>query len=163
MTNRTFHIARLSLPISVAVCAVLAGTSASSYAADAASSMMHQSAPASGKSYGETAKERIMHLHDELKITADQEVRWQSVAQVMLDNASAINDAVKGRAKLIHGMTAVDDLRTYEAVVDAHANGIRKLAAAFKPLYDSMPVAQQKNADAVFGHRTDAAKLKARG
>jgi hypothetical protein len=117
----------------------------------------------SGKFAGDTVKGRIKHLHDELKITADQEAQWETVAQVMLDNATALDDAVKGRAQLPRGMTAIDDLRSYEAIVDAHANGIKKLETAFKPLYDVMPFAQQKNADAVFGQRTAAAKLKARG
>ena len=57
------------------------------------------------------------------------------------------------------GMTAIDDLQSYEAIVDAHAQGIKKLAIAFKPLYASMPEAQQKNADLVFSHRTEP-KLK---
>jgi hypothetical protein len=103
---------------------------------------------------------RIKHLHDLLKITSAQDAQWQDVAQVMLDNASAIDSAIKDRVRMTKGMTAIDDLKSYEAIVDAHAQGIKKLAIAFKPLYTSMPEAQQKNADAVFGHRTEPSKLK---
>ena len=106
---------------------------------------------------------RIKHLHDQLKITADQEAQWKDVAQVMLDNASAIDSAVKDRVRMATGMTAIDDLKSYGAIVDAHADGIKKLAVVFAPLYSAMPEGQQKNADAVFGHRTEPAKLRTHG
>ncbi len=109
---------------------------------------------------GKTPEARVKHLHDELKIATDQEAQWKSVAQVMLANASAIASAVKDREHMSKGMTAIDDLKSYEAIVDAHAEGIRKLATAFAPLYASMPEGQQKNADAVFGHRTRPSKLR---
>jgi hypothetical protein len=44
--------------------------------------------------------------------------------------------------------------------VEAHAEGIKKLVIAFKPLYEAMPEAQQKHADAVFAHRTEPSRLK---
>jgi periplasmic protein CpxP/Spy len=101
--------------------------------------------------------------HDQLNITSDQEARWNDVARVMLANASAIDGAVKDRMRMSNGMTAINDLKSYERIVDAHADGIKKLAIAFAPLYASMPESQQKNADAVFGHRTQPSKLKTHG
>jgi hypothetical protein len=109
---------------------------------------------------GESPEGRIKHLHDQLKITPDQETEWTHVAQVMLDNASAIDGAVKNRTGMANGMTAIDDLRSYQTIVEAHAEGIKKLAIAFKPLYEAMPEAQQKHADAVFAHRTEPSRLK---
>jgi hypothetical protein len=47
-------------------------------------------------------------------------------------------------------MTAVDNLKTYEAIADAHAEGLQKLVPAFETLYASMSEAQKKNADEVF-------------
>ncbi len=108
----------------------------------------------------ETPESRVRHLHDQLKITPAQEAQWHGVAQVMLDNAKALNAAVRNRTAMTKGMTALDDLQSYEAIVDAHADGLKKLAVAFKPLYDAMPAAQQKNADAVFGRHTGPATVK---
>jgi periplasmic protein CpxP/Spy len=157
MTNRPDNKIRVTLLFSLAICAIVAGLSTSASAADPA--------PPAATAHpvpmrGETPEIRIKHLHDQLKITSAQELQWRDVAQVMLDNASAIDSAVKDRVRMTKGMTAIDDLRSYEAIVNAHAEGIKKLAMAFKPLYESMPEAQQKNADAVFGHRTEPSTLK---
>jgi periplasmic protein CpxP/Spy len=111
----------------------------------------------------EGPKERIKHLHDLLKITANQEALWSGVAQVMLANAAAIDSAIKDRARNAKDMNAVDDLNSYQSIAAAHAVGLKKLATAFAPLYSAMPEAQQRNADVVFGHRTNPSKLKSRG
>ena len=155
MTNRASNKIRLTLLASFVVCATVAGGSTGASAADSApSSAMAHAMPMAGP------ETRIKHLHDLLKITSAQDAQWHDVAQVMLDNASAVASAIKDRVRMAKGMTAIDDLQSYEAIVDAHAQGIKKLAIAFKPLYESMPEAQQKNADAVFGHRTEPSKLK---
>ena len=154
MTNRASNKIRLALLTSFAICAVVAGAPTGASAADSApSSAMTNTMPIDG------AETRIKHLHDLLKITAAQDSQWHDVAQVMVDNTSAIDSAIKDRVRMAKGMTAIDDLQSYEAIVDAHAQGIKKLAIAFKPLYASMPEAQQKNADLVFSHRTEP-KLK---
>jgi protein CpxP len=155
MTNRASNKIRLTLLASFAICAAVAGTSTAASAADIApSSKAAHSVRMSGP------ETRIKRLHDLLKITPAQDAQWHDVAQVMLDNASSIDSAVKDRVRMTKGMTAIDDLQSYEAIVDAHAQGIKNLAIAFKPLYASMPEAQQKNADAVFGHRTEPSNLK---
>jgi periplasmic protein CpxP/Spy len=150
---------RLALVVPFTLCAAFSGVSVRAMAAEttptAPSETMSTKMPE-----GKTPEARVKHLHDQLKITADQEAQWNNVAQVMLANASAITSAVKDREHMSKGMTAIDDLKSYEAIVDAHAEGIRKLATAFAPLYSSMPEDQQKNADAVFGHRTQPSRLK---
>jgi periplasmic protein CpxP/Spy len=117
-------------------------------------------APAGAARMAESSETRIKHLHDQLKITAEEESKWNTVAQVMLNNASTIKDAVQDRFRMSKTMTAISDLKSYEAIVDAHADGIKKLATAFAPLYAAMPDAQQKHADAVFGRRTEPSQLK---
>jgi hypothetical protein len=47
-------------------------------------------------------------------------------------------------------MTAVDDLKSYAEITDAHADGIKKFTPVFATLYAGMPDAQKKNADGVF-------------
>jgi periplasmic protein CpxP/Spy len=161
MFNDNFKANRLALVTSAAI--VLAGTGsfASAWAADtAAAPAMSQKASPTKAAPSESPENRVTHLHDQLGITADQEVQWTSVASVMLDNASAVDVAIKERVRMTKGMTAIDDLKSYEAIVEAHADGIKKLAVAFKPLYDAMPVEQQKHADAVFARRTGPAKVK---
>jgi hypothetical protein len=163
MTNSNSTKTRLALAASISICAVIAGLSAPASAADTAapSAMAQPNASVKSKMIrSESPEGRIRHLHDQLKITPDQESEWNPVAQVMLDNASAIDGAVKNRTGMAQGMTAIDDLRSYQAIVEAHAEGIKKLAIAFKPLYEAMPEAQQKHADAVFAHRTEPSRLK---
>lgn len=98
----------------------------------------------------ERVEARIKALHANLKITSAQETQWANVAQVMRDNAKAIEAISDQRTKNIKTMSAVDDLRSYEALAEAHADGLKKLVAAFQPLYDTMSADQKKNADAVF-------------
>ncbi len=106
--------------------------------------------------------ERIKHLHDMLKITPAQEAQWTGVAQVMQDNAIALDSAIKDRETKGKDMSAVDDILSFQAVTETHAAGLKKFADAFSPLYAAMSPEQQKNADAVFRHRTEAAATHAR-
>ncbi|MHB8623510.1 MAG: Spy/CpxP family protein refolding chaperone [Sulfuricaulis sp.] len=94
--------------------------------------------------------QRIKSLHDRLKITAPEELQWTAVAQAMRDSAQIVGDLVHERREKAGTMNAVDDLRSYQAIAEAHATGVAKLASAFKELYAVMPPDQQKNADAVF-------------
>ena len=106
---------------------------------------------------------RIKALHDQLKITQAQEPQWTAVAQVMRDNAQAVGTLAEERRQKAQSMSAVDDLRSYQAIAEAHAAGIAKLASAFEALYAVMTPDQQKNADAIFAKtkRRPAAKKKA--
>jgi periplasmic protein CpxP/Spy len=142
--------------VSITLC-ILSGDA---FAADATPAVSASAPMSTAMARNHGPESRIRHLHDQLKIMPNQEVQWMSVSQVMLDNASAIESAVKDRVAMTKGMTAVDDLRSYQTIAEAHADGIKKLAAAFAPLYAAMPEAQQKNADAVFAHRTAPAKSK---
>ena len=49
-------------------------------------------------------------------------------------------------------MNAVDDLKSYGEITDAHADGIKKFTPVFATLYDSMSDAQKKQADTLFRH-----------
>jgi hypothetical protein len=60
-------------------------------------------------------------------------------------------DLIQSRVQNAKTMTAVDDLRAYQGIADAHAEGLKKLIPAFEALYASMSDEQKKNADAVFG------------
>jgi LTXXQ motif family protein len=120
------------------------------------SAAMAQPAPASaGKAtrMADRVEARIKSLHDGLKITAAQEPQWQAVADVMRENARAVGALIEEREAKAKTETAVDDLHAYSAIADAHAAGIKKLAAAFETLYASLSDAQKKEADSMFRHR----------
>jgi periplasmic protein CpxP/Spy len=93
---------------------------------------------------------RIKDLHASLHITAAQETQWNGVAQAMRDNAKAIETVAADRTENLATMSAVDDLRSYESLSEVHADGLKKLVAAFAPLYDSMSDSQKKAADTLF-------------
>ncbi len=95
---------------------------------------------------------RITELHSRLKITDAEASQWDAFAQVMRDNAKSMTDALDKRAAAAKTATAVDDMRSYQAVTQAHADGMAKLVPAFESLYNAMSPEQQKNADAVFGN-----------
>ena len=101
---------------------------------------------------------RIKTLHSSLHITAAQETLWSDVAQVMRENAKAMADHRKEAAQNAQSRNAVDELKSYAAAIDAHADGIHKFIPIFQALYDSMSDAQKKTADAVFRSRINAAE-----
>jgi Spy/CpxP family protein refolding chaperone len=92
---------------------------------------------------------RIKYLHDQLKITSDQEAQWKTVADVMRDNGETLGRLYQERAQA-KDLSAVDDLKQYVAISQASADGAKKLADAFEPLYDSFPADQKALADATF-------------
>jgi periplasmic protein CpxP/Spy len=100
---------------------------------------------------GQGVEQRITQLHAELKITPDQESKWNSVAQAMRDNAANMEKLVaEKRQQGPQNMSAVDDLKTYQEFTQAHLDGLKNLTSAFSSLYDSMSDQQKKNADEVF-------------
>jgi len=95
---------------------------------------------------------RIKDLHAKLKITPAQEEQWGKVAQAMLDDAKTMDTLTQARIDHAKDMTAVDDLKSYGEIADAHAAGIKKLTPLFTDLYAGMSDAQKKEADTLFRH-----------
>ena len=93
---------------------------------------------------------RISRLQQRLEITPEQMSQWNAVAQAMRDNAHEVRELAQARAQNAATMSAVDDLRSYEEINEAHVESIKKLLPPFDALYASMSDAQKKNADAVF-------------
>jgi len=109
---------------------------------------------------GETVEQRIASLHTALKITPDEDAKWNDVAQAMRENAAAMDKLVaEGRTTPPQGMTAVQDLAMYRKIAQAHVDGLKNLIASFTALYSAMPDAQKKVADGVFqaAHQTSSA------
>jgi len=163
--SRSIHPTTNAAPltVSVAIAALLGATFLVSPIVSArAESVTHapmrlvqadksQAAADTAATKAETLDERIASLHSALKITADEESKWNDVAQAMRDNAATMQKLVAEKAALAkQGMTAVDDLNTYQKFAQAHVDGLRNLSASFETLYGSMPDAQKKIADQVF-------------
>lgn len=135
--------------------ASLAGTTLLAGTAVAQVSDQKQNKPpaaeAATSSKPETVEQRITTLKTALKITPDQEGKWNGVAQAMRDNASKMEKLVATkRAIPPEKTTAVDDLKTYQEFTEVRLDGLKHLTSAFKSLYDSMSPEQKKNADLVF-------------
>jgi len=110
-----------------------------------------QAGAAATETKGETVEQRITNLHTALKLTADQDSKWNAVAQAMRENATAMDKLVAtNRTTAPQSLTALDDLKTYQQFAQVHVDGLKNLIASFSVLYDSMGDAQKKNADQVF-------------
>jgi protein CpxP len=107
-------------------------------------------AQAATSSTPETVDQRIATLKTALKITPDQESKWSAVASAMRDNAAAMDKLIKDKRAKMAKLNAIDDLKTYQEITQAHLDGLKSLTSAFKSLYDSMPAEQKANADHVF-------------
>ncbi len=111
---------------------------------------------------GETVEQRITDLHAALQITPTEETQWNGVAQAMRENAAAMDKLVAAnRTTPPQNMTALQDLKAYQQVAQAHVDGLKNLISAFSDLYGAMPDAQKKVADQVFltsGQGTPASK-----
>ena len=105
---------------------------------------------------------RIKELHTKLMITPEQEEAWNGVAQVMRDDAKTMEALIKARSENPGTMTAVDDLKSYGGIAQAHADGIKNFISVFEPFYAGMSDAQKKTADMLFRHHGHM-KSKAKG
>jgi len=121
-------------------------------------------APASDSAAGLTSVEgRIRDLHKKLHITEAQKPQWDALAMVMRDNAQAMVDLQKQRAADSQSMSAVEVIKSYESVIEAHESGMKKFVPPFEALYNTMSETQKKSADSLFRNRekTSAAKQTA--
>jgi periplasmic protein CpxP/Spy len=121
-------------------------------------------ATAGTASKADRVEARIKELYAKLKITPAQEELWNKVTQVMRDDAKTMEGLIKTRSEKESTMTAVDDLKSYSAITEAHADYLKKFIPVFEPLYASMSDAQKKSADTLFRHHGHAkSKAKAKG
>jgi hypothetical protein len=104
------------------------------------------------------AEARITQMHAKLNITAAQEGQWTRVAEVMRANGKQMDALTQARFDSAKTMSAVEDIKSYAEIADAHAEGMKKFAPVFEDLYASMSDAQKKKADALF--RTGSHRMK---
>ncbi len=114
----------------------------------------HGSRAASARQPGETieslVERRIADLHSKLHITPQQSQQWDQFAQVMRDNAKAMDTIYQQRAGRLGSMTAVDNMQSYAQIEQERAQDMQKLVPAFQTLYGSLSDQQKKTADQMF-------------
>ncbi len=139
---------------------VLAGPSfaASSEAQSPAQQAM--AAPASDSAAATPVEARIRDLHKKLHITEVQKPQWDALATVMRDNAQVMVDLQKQRAVDSQSMNAVEVIKSYESVIEAHESGMKKFVPPFEALYNTMSDGQKKTADSLFRNREKASAVK---
>jgi len=148
MTNPSGRVVFLMIALLLSVpSAVLAQSASRSNAASPAAPSAN-AAPAN--SAQERVEARIKQLHDQLRITPAEESQWNQFAQTMRDNAREMDEVAAQRAQQYPTMTAVQNMQTYEKLVEAHVQHLQKLLPAFQALYDAMSPDQKKAADQVF-------------
>jgi periplasmic protein CpxP/Spy len=94
-------------------------------------------------------EDRITYLHQQLKITQQQEPQWNAFADVMRSNGDTMSKLFEER-RANKNISALDDMKQYAEITQANADGTKKLLDAFQPLYDSMSADQKKLADTTF-------------
>jgi periplasmic protein CpxP/Spy len=112
-----------------------------------------------GESMENLVDRRITELHTKLQITPAQGQKWDQFAQVMRDNAKAMDQLYADRAQKLSSMTAVDNMQSFQTIEQARMQGMQKLVPAFQTVYDSLSDQQKQAADALF--RSQSAKAQA--
>lgn len=95
-------------------------------------------------------EERIAYLHKQLKITPEQETQWKAFADAMREDGETMGKLFAQRVKGVESESALDNMRSYAELTQAHADGTKKLVAAFEPLYASFSAQQKQLADTTF-------------
>ncbi len=99
---------------------------------------------------GDDVEVRIRSLHDRLQITPAEEAQWREVSRLMRINERQVREALV-RREHTYKSTAANYLKSAAVVANVRTQAIARLIPAFQSLYDSMPDAQKKRADVIFG------------
>ena len=106
------------------------------------------------EAHKQRVEERIADMYATLHIAPTQEAVWNDFAQVMLDNAQAMDTLLAKHATDPSTRSAEDIMASYAAMAQQHAQNVQKLSAAFHTLYNNLTSEQRKAADELF--RTNA-------
>jgi hypothetical protein len=135
--------------VMLATAVAMSGAFAQTPAPAAAPAGAQASAPASKAGPERNVEDRIAYLHTQLKITSAQESQWNAFADVMRSNGETMGQLFQQRKATMND-SALDDMKQYASIAQAHADGMKKLVDAFDPLYNSFSPEQKKLADTTF-------------
>ena len=98
-------------------------------------------------------EQRIRDMYATLHITKAQDAEWNAFAQVMLDNAQAMDAAVKQYGGDRDKLSAPEVIDNYAKIAAQHAQNVARLAAAVGMLYADLSPEQKTFADTMFRQR----------
>jgi hypothetical protein len=98
----------------------------------------------------EYTETRIKELESALKITDAQKELWNTMIQVMRENAQEMDTFSKDRAETAKTLNAVEHMKFYHQITQARLDQQKKLLPPFEAFYASMSDAQKKSTDAIF-------------
>jgi hypothetical protein len=147
--KKALVILAASLSMSAAFAQSAAPAASATVAATAAAA---SSADVRAAQHQQRVEERITWLHTQLKITPEQEPQWTTFADVMRSNGQTMGALYKQRMETENTRNALDDMKQYAQIAQAHAEDMQKLVTAFEPLYTSLSPEQKKLADQTFRH-----------
>ena len=116
----------------------------------AAGALAAESVPAGRQAKVEA---RISDMYATLHITQAQDAEWNAFAQVMLDNAQAMDAAVKQYGGDRDKLSAPEVIDNYAKIAAQHAQNVARLAAAVGMLYADLSPEQKTFADTMFRQR----------
>jgi len=93
---------------------------------------------------------RIVALRTRLKITPAETPAFDEFAGVMRDNAGHMDSLQQQRHATLASGNAVDDMKSYQSMAQAHVDDLNRLVPAFEKLYDTLSPEQKKLADQSF-------------
>ena len=97
----------------------------------------------------EHTEARIKLLQDALKITDSQRAAWDTVTQVMRENAKVMDDLRKDRKEVTTTLNAVERLKFHSKISEIQLDQLKKLIPPFEALYVSMTDKQKASTDAI--------------
>ena len=115
-----------------------------------AASATKKSASVARSTAVEHTQARIKQLQDALKITEAQQVSWNNLTQVMLENAKEMDALTRDRAENIKTMNAVEYMKFYSQITEAQLEQQKKLIPPFEAFYASLSDDQKKSTDTIF-------------
>jgi Tfp pilus assembly protein PilN len=147
MNRRVFKVA-LPATVVVMVAFLSAIFFASPDSAYAVSSKKKTPAVASTSAVEHT-EARIKLLQDALKITDSQKVSWDTLIQIMRENAKVIDALTKDRAEKAATLNAVERLKFHSQISEIQLDQLKKLIPPFEVLYVSMSDEQKASTDII--------------
>src|ERR1700693_3225442 len=98
----------------------------------------------------EYTEAEIKQLEGALKIPKAKEELWNSLTQVMRENAKDMDALTKDRAESAKPMNAVEHMKLHSQITAAHLDQLKKFIPPFEAFYASMSDEQKTITDTIF-------------
>ncbi len=93
---------------------------------------------------------RIKELQSALKVTKAQDELWNTLTQVMRENAKEMDALTRERAENTETMNAVERMKFHSRITETHLDQQKKFIPPFEAFYASMSDEQKKGTDTIF-------------